>query len=323
MIILDDLRERFKIPYDCNYFRGIRISHKKENSPFFDYQMEIHIYKYDNQEDKYSIIVTGPTILERKRDFNKSSEEARKEIGVSLTVGLIDLEIREIIEDFLDNFYNNSNKFIKEDNRGYLVAEYTDKGEFSDDIIYGLEGFKAYMKKIIGFPVLISNALKVKDKDIEVSFIPIRDEMCDAYTVAKYASFYLLLKKKGEYLFNPLCDFLVQYKSVYSKILSIGSSEEDNEDKVIIKPYEDSVFKSYEEIVNFLEDVLEDNVSVLNCVLEILQGYFNNQYPGTFIYSMESSENMKDYEDILYLYGEKDWYAKEEIDFILMLNKNK
>lgn len=325
MNVLNELREEFNISYDCNYFKGIRISYTDKNDPFFDNQIGIHIYKYDNSDDRYRLIVSNPLSQKRSRDFNKSSEEARKEIETSLITGFINLEIRDIIKDFLDSFYDKSkSKFIKEENREYILVEYTEKGDFRDDVVYGNEGFKEYIKNIIGVPIDITNSLKVKDKDIEVTFLTIRNELLSyTFSCARLAAFYILVKKKGEYLFRPLCDFLIEYKSLASKIVSERSFDVSEESGTLIKPYEDSDFKSYKEIVDFLEDILADNLSVLNCFVEVLEAFLREAYPVSFHTSTALTEIIKDYEDILYLYGEKDWYAKEEIDFLIMTNKNK
>ena len=324
MNVLNELREEFNISYDCNYFKGIRISYGKENKFFYLNRAEVYIYSYDT-EDKYRIISKGASKYTLERDFNKSSKGARKEIETIIRTELYPQNIKDIILSFIDDFYEDKHSCNKIDKRDDLIIEYSEDGEFNDDIIL-LSDFSKFSEEKIGKSIVLSDCMRIKEGDIEVSILPTRSTSFVDYSLfsARDLGFYLIIKEKGEILFRPYCHFLCEKSSLgHRNRAPLGYVPQYHESEFIKKVIPDSDIETYEDFLGLLEDSLEKYPKVHKCITEIFSCIIRNPEMQIIRWIKELENVLEDYKDIFEWYNEKDWYAEEEIDFLIMLNKNK
>lgn len=324
MNVLNKIREELNIPYDCNYLKGIRITYGKENKFFYLNRVEVYIYSYDT-EDKYFIIMKDTSRYTLQRDFNKSSEGARKEIKSIISTELYSQEIKDIILSFIDDFYEDKHSCNKIDKRDDLVIEYSEGGEFSDDIIL-LSDFSKFSEEKIGKSIVLSDCMRIKEGDIEVSILPTRNTTFVDYSLfsARDLGFYLIIKEKDDILFRPYCHFLCEkYSLGYRNKAPLGYVPQYHESEFIKKTMPDSDIETYEDFLGLLEDSLEKYPKVHKCITEIFSCIIRNPEMQIIRWIKELENVLEDYKDIHEWYNEKDWYAEEEIDFLIMLNKNK
>lgn len=324
MNVLNKIREELNIPYDCNYLKGIRITYRKENKFFYLNRVEVYIYSYDT-EDKYFIIMKDTSRYTLQRDFNKSSKGARKEIETIIRTELYPQNIKDIILSFIDDFYEDKHSCNKIDKRDDLVIEYSEDGEFSDDIIL-LSEFSKFSEEKIGKSIVLSDCMRIKSEDAEVSILPTRNASFVDYSLfsARDLGFYLIIKEKDDILFRPYCHFLCEVNHSRARgMVPFGHVPQYYDSEIKKKALGDSDFDSYDDILGLLKDSLEKYPYVQKCVTDILNCIIRNPEDFSFKWIKELEYVLEDYKDIFEWYGEKDWYAEEEIDFILMLNKNK
>lgn len=324
MNILNKIREELNIPYDCNYLKGIRITYGKENKFFCLNRVEVYIYSYDT-EDKYSIISKGTSKYTLQRDFNKSSKGARKEIKSIISTELYSKEIKDIILSFIDDFYEDKQSSNKIDKRDDLVIEYSEDGEFSDDVLLARK-FEDFCEENMNKMIALSDCMRIKEGDIEVSIIPTRSRISASYATlsCRDLGFYLIIKEKGEILFRPYCHFLCEVGSLRTRFtVPFGHVPQYHSSEIKKKALGDSDLDSYDDFTGLLKDSLEKYPKVYKCVTEVFDCIVRNPEDYSFKWLKELDYVLEDYKDIHEWYNEKDWYAEEEIDFILMLNKNK
>lgn len=324
MNVLNVLREELNIPYDCNHLKGIRITYGKENKFFYLNRVEVYIYSYDT-EDKYFIIMKGTSKYTLQRDFNKSSKGARKEIKSIISTELYSQEIKDIILSFIDDFYEDKQSNNRIDKRDDLVIEYSEDGEFSDDIILASE-FEKFSDEKIGYPIVLSDCMRIKSEDIEVSILPTRSRMSSGCASLYFGDteFYFIVKEKGEILFRPYCHFLCEVNSTHKRGTNLlAFTPQLHESEVKITGLADSDISSYEDFKGLLKDSLEKYPNVRQCIFDIFNCIIRNPEIYSLKWMKELGSILEDYKDIHEWYGEKDWYAEEEIDFLIMLNKNK
>lgn len=324
MNVLNKIREELNIPYDCNYLKGIRITYEKENKFFYLNRVEVYIYSYDT-EDKYFIIMKDTSKYTLQRDFNKSSEGARKEIKSIISTELYSQEIKDIILSFIDDFYEDKQSNNKKDKKDDLVIEYSEDGEFSDDVLLASE-FDNFCEENMSKMITLSDCMRIKEGDIEVSIIPTQSRISVNYAPlqARDLGFYLIIKEKGEILFRPYCHFLCEVNPSRARgMVGYGYVPQNHDSEIQKKAYKDSDFGSYDDILGLLKDSLENYPYVQKCVTDVLNCIIRNPEDFSFKWVKELGYTLEDYKDIFEWYGEKDWYAEEEIDFLLMLNKNK
>lgn len=324
MNVLNVIREELNIPYDCNYLKGIRITYGKENKFFYLNRVEVYIYSYDT-EDKYHIISKDTSKYTLERDFNKSSKGARKEIETIIRTELYPQNIKDIILSFIDDFYEDKEDTNKIDKRDDLVIEYSEDGEFSDDVLLGNE-FDNFCEENMGKIITMSDSMRIKEGDIEVSIIPTHSRVSASYAPlqCRDLGFYLIIKEKGEILFRPYCHFLCEADSLRTRtMVAFGHTPQYYDSEIEKKAYGDSDLSSYDDLMGLLKDSLEKYPNVHKCVIDVLNCIIKNPENFSFKWIKELEYVLEDYKDIFEWYGEKNWYAEEEIDFILMLNKNK
>ena len=322
MNVLNKIREELSIPFDCNYLKGIRITFGKENKFFYLKRVEVYIYSYDT-EDKYSIISKGASMYTLQRDFNKSSKGARKEIETIIRTELYPQNIKDIILSFIDDFYEDKHSCNKIDKRDDLVIEYSEDGEFSDGIILVSE-FENFSDEKIGKPIVLSDCMRIKSEDIEVSILPIRTRMSSGYASLYFGDtgFYLIVKEKGEILFRPYCHFSCEVNSTLKRSASLlGFTPQLHESEVKVTGLPDSDISSYEDFKGLLKDSLEKYPNVRQCIFDIFNCINRNPEIYNLKWMKELENVLENYKDIHEWYGEKNWYAEEEIDFLIMLNK--
>lgn len=320
MNVLNKIREELNIPYDCNYLKGIRITYGKENKFFYLNRVEVYIYTYDT-EDKYHIISKDTSKYTLQRDFNKSSKGARKEIKSIISTELYSQEIKDIILSFIDDFYEDKESSNKIDKKDDLVVEYSEDGEFSDKVLLASE-FDSFCEENIYRMITLSDCMRIKEGDIEISIIPTHSKISASYAPlqARDLGFYLIIKEKGEILFRPYCHFLCDANPSRPRA-PFGHVPQYYDSEIKKKALRDSDFGSYDDILGLLKDSLEKYPYVQKCVTDILNCIMRNPEDFSFKWIKELEYVLEDYKDIFEWYGEKNWYAEEEIDFILMLNK--
>lgn len=303
-MILEKIRENYDIPFNCNFYKGLRISYKKENKYFYRKRVEIFIYKYDN-EDKYKIIAIGLGNDVFQRDFIKSSEEARKEITLVISTGYTNEKVKEKIKEFLDSFYKDDKESNKKEILEDMAVEYSSGVVFCKDI-RNLSEFENMMKRKLGRKIRLHDIFKIKEKDTEVTFLPV-DEAGYNYSFTHYddSIFYLIIKKNGEYLFRPFC-----YFTRYENRMGTRTNP-------YIVTNEKSDIGSLEDLKELLRDSLEDtNILINACVIAVDSFFDGSTY--RLYKDEEFLKKLKDYKEMITWYGDNDFKAEDELDLIFL-----
>ena len=301
---LEKIREKYDIPYNCNFLKGLRISYKKENKYFYRKRVEVFIYKYDN-EDKYKIIAIGLGNDVFQRDFIKSSEEARKEITLVISTGYTNEKVKEKIKEFLDSFFKDDKESNKKEILEDMAVEFTSDTSFSKDI-RNLSEFESMMKRKLGRKIRIWDIFKIKEKDTEVIFLSVEKEE-NLYYCPDYEDsiFYLIIKKNGEYLFRPFCYF-TRYEN------KIGSKK-----KPYIVTNEKSDIGSVEDLKELLRETLEDTNILLNACETAVDSFFDASKYRLYV-DEDFLNKLKDYKEMITWYGDNDFKAEDELDLIFL-----
>lgn len=224
MNVLNKIREELNIPYDCNYLKGIRITYGKENKFFYLNRVEVYIYSYDT-EDKYSIIMKDTSRYTLQRDFNKSSEGARKEIKSIISTELYSQEIKDIILSFIDDFYEDKESSNKIDKKDDLVVEYSEDGEFSDKILLASE-FDNFCDENIYRMITLYDCMRIKEGDRGEIQFKIREDF-ERYFERWIRNFTDLVGSWATY-YAPCSTSTVDYTSM-EELFKIIEEEEEEE----------------------------------------------------------------------------------------------